>query len=957
MNHFRCWSILAITVTLLSGIALLGCPDTTVTTGALAVQILPTGALQAGAQWRLDGGEWHDSGELVSELDAGAHAITFKPISNWLTPPQQSVLIQSGQTAGATGQYAINLAQAVTLFGGQTVSAESAGDELFASYVRTSDLSGREEARKQLRQAVTDFVANGGSLTAIKQRSNAISCRFYSDKEVNNRYTRKHPSYAGWEELEHTNLILFINGVNVGLPGFIEDAFALEDVLESLDTSQDLGFLALWVPGGTPDIDTIAAGDQALLQWIATIPNATGYPAIEQDVAEHLLLLQAAGHNVILVPHSTGNVPIYEALNAMTTQRSAFNVIETGSNTGPLPTGLTAQHRIDITNDAVAKLSTQYGTGDLLLRNSTWTIQESLFYVVGKNLATWSDTSPLAVLLTNHSFIGSYLQDSSKTVIQNKTTQYCVPVVRAMAINTGASTTTSLNVTLNNNCLGIPTEYMASETEDFSTSTGWKTYAGGPSFTLSSGEGTKTVWFKVRTEFGRESAAVQDSITFNEPHPVLSVTPSTKSVTAAAGTTSFNVINSGTGTMNWTAAVSSGDWIHITTGASGSNDTGESQSVQISYDANTVQTPRTATILVTSTGTTGSPIVVSILQAAMVPDQPILSVTPLSRNVNATAGTTTFAIANTGTGSMTWSTTVTNGTWLRVSGTTSSTITVAYDANTDVVNSRTGTIRITATGATGSPIDVTVVQEAADNGSHPAGTVRTFAGIEFVWCPPGVFKMGSPSSEVGRSSTEDPQHTVILTRGFWMSKYECTQQQWTDIMGSNPSMFQGTAYGETDNFPVEEVSWTNVQTYISKLNTAYPGLNFRLPTEAEWEYACRAGKTTRFYWGDDPNYTYISLFAWIADNSFDRTHACGGKAPNNWNLYDMSGNVQEWVQDWFGTYSAGSITNPTGSLTGTTRVMRGGCWYYDDDSCRSAKRRNLSYAMRNNYTGFRLAKY
>ena len=957
MNHFRLWSVMAMTITLLLGVVLLGCPEPTVSTGALVMQIVPSAAAQAGAQWRVDGGEWQDSAEIVQDLDVGSHAITFKEVSGWLTPPQQSVLIQSGQTRAATGKYAIALTQAVTLFGGQTVSAEDAADELFASYVRTSDLLGREEARSQLRQAVTSFVANGGSLTAIKQRSNAVSCRFYSDKEVTDRYNRKQPTYAGWEELEHTNLIVFVNGVNVGLPGFIEDACALEDAIESLRNTQDLGFLALWVPGATPDIDAITTGDQALLQWIATIPGSAGYPTIQQDVAEHLLLLQAAGHNVVLVPHSVGNVPIRAALNAMTTERSAFNVIETGSNASAQPTGLAAQHRIDIADDAVAKLSTQYGSGDLLSRNSAWTLQESLFYAVGKNLPTWSDAGTLAVLLTNHSFVGSYLQDSSKAIIQAKTTQYCVPVVGALAINTGASTTTSLNVTLNNNCLGIPTEYMASETQDFSTSTGWKTYASNPAFTLSSGEGTKTVWFKVRSEFGRESEVAHDSITFNEPHPVLSVTPTTKSVSAAAGTTSFNVANSGTGTMNWTAAISSGDWIHITAGTSGTNDTGESKSVQISYDANTVETPRTATILVTSTGTIGSPVVVSVLQAAMIPDQPILNVTPRSRSVSASSGTTTFAITNTGTGSMSWTTAVTSGTWLRVASASANAFTVAYDSNVDVVNSRTGTIRVTAAGATGSPIDVTVVQDASNSGSHPAGTIRTFAGIDFVWCPPGVFKMGSPATETGRSSAEDPQHTVILSRGFWLSKYECTQQQWTDIMGSNPSLFQGSAYGDTANFPVEEVSYSNVQTYIGKLNTAYPGLNFRLPSEAEWEYACRAGTTTRFYWGDDPNYTYIAIFAWLADNSADRTHACGGKGHNAWNLYDMSGNVLEWVQDWYGTYSAGTVTNPTGPLTGTTRVLRGGSWYYDDDSCRSAMRRNTSYALRNNYTGFRLAKF
>jgi len=223
--------------------------------------------------------------------------------------------------------------------------------------------------------------------------------------------------------------------------------------------------------------------------------------------------------------------------------------------------------------------------------------------------------------------------------------------------------------------------------------------------------------------------------------------------------------------------------------------------------------------------------------------------------------------------------------------------------------------------------------------------------------------MGSPTNEVGRYDTEGPQTTVTLSRGFWMGKYEVTQGEYLAVVGKNPSYFStNNGFAEDLSRPVERVNWQDATNYCALLTAQErlagrlpAGAAYRLPTEAEWEYASRAGSTTRFSYGDDPDYTELTHYAWYTANSGGTTHAVGGKLPNRWGLYDMSGNVWEWCSDWYGNYPGGSVTDPQGSGSGSYRVFRGGGWYdYGGRLCRSAYRYSLYPSIRSYSLGFRV---
>ena len=248
----------------------------------------------------------------------------------------------------------------------------------------------------------------------------------------------------------------------------------------------------------------------------------------------------------------------------------------------------------------------------------------------------------------------------------------------------------------------------------------------------------------------------------------------------------------------------------------------------------------------------------------------------------------------------------------------------------------------------------TVVNETITLNNDIAATEETIllpgnVPMVMVWCPAGTFMMGRYPGEQDSFSYESPQHQVTLTKGFWMGKYEVTQAQWLTLMQTNPSLFTGIP-----NRPVDRVTWDETQTFISALNALGEG-TFRLPTEAEWEYACRAGTSTRFYWGDDREYTQIENYTWYQANSESVTHTGGLKLPNAFGLFDMTGNVFEWCQDNYESYTSDAATDPTGPATGLGRVFRGGAWYTDSYP-RSAARYYGSVTSRDGDCGFRLVK-
>ena len=210
---------------------------------------------------------------------------------------------------------------------------------------------------------------------------------------------------------------------------------------------------------------------------------------------------------------------------------------------------------------------------------------------------------------------------------------------------------------------------------------------------------------------------------------------------------------------------------------------------------------------------------------------------------------------------------------------------------------------------------------------------------DFIWIKPGTFQMGSPETEDDRDDDES-LHEVEITHGFWLAKAPVTVLQWISIMGEKPCEWIGEQ-------PVTNVSWDDAQAFIAALNRREPGAGYRLPTEAEWEYACRAGTTTARYWGEDisPEHArYATTYGGDEVCSFP---------PNPWGLYDMLGLVWEWCEDEYGFYAQNTGPDPTGSVE---RVLRGGCWAFSDWFARSAQRLAIPPDIRYAYGGFRLAR-
>jgi formylglycine-generating enzyme required for sulfatase activity len=232
--------------------------------------------------------------------------------------------------------------------------------------------------------------------------------------------------------------------------------------------------------------------------------------------------------------------------------------------------------------------------------------------------------------------------------------------------------------------------------------------------------------------------------------------------------------------------------------------------------------------------------------------------------------------------------------------------------------------------------------------------------LEMVWIPAGTFLMGRPPGGYG-TEYEDPQHEVTFSSGFWMGECELTKRQWTAVMGNAPWSGEEHVLDDAHSAAVC-VSWNDAQAFVAQLS-AYTGLTFHLPSEAEWEYACRAGTTTRFYWGEDASYRDVDDYAWFRDNAWDGdedyAHIVGTKLPNAWGLYDMSGNAWEWCEDdWHGDYT-GAPTDGAAWVDWprhSSRARRGGGFDTSASGCRSAWRDSTGSLALGYTTGFRVAR-
>ncbi|MCP5251083.1 MAG: formylglycine-generating enzyme family protein [Burkholderiales bacterium] len=227
----------------------------------------------------------------------------------------------------------------------------------------------------------------------------------------------------------------------------------------------------------------------------------------------------------------------------------------------------------------------------------------------------------------------------------------------------------------------------------------------------------------------------------------------------------------------------------------------------------------------------------------------------------------------------------------------------------------------------------------------------------FRWIEPNSFRMGSPEDEAGRYDNET-QHQVNLTQGYWLADTACTKELWEAVKQLNPNIFF-----EGKKQPIENISWNDVMHFFDQIEEKHPELKLRLPTEAEWENACRAGTETAFHFGSDitlDQVNYRGIWKYETDKwgegVLKKTTEVKSYPPSAWGLYEMHGNVYEWCQDWYGEYPSEPVIDPQGPDTGNYRVLRGGSWFNNGRNCRSALRDFLDPSYRLNYTGFRLVR-
>jgi formylglycine-generating enzyme required for sulfatase activity len=247
---------------------------------------------------------------------------------------------------------------------------------------------------------------------------------------------------------------------------------------------------------------------------------------------------------------------------------------------------------------------------------------------------------------------------------------------------------------------------------------------------------------------------------------------------------------------------------------------------------------------------------------------------------------------------------------------------------------------------------------ANTSNAQPPKELTNSIGMKLVLIPRGKFMMGSPESEQGRKEDEN-QHEVTISKDYYLGVTEVTQGQYEKVMGTNPSYFQrqGVRKSDTSTFPVEHVSWEDAVEFCKKLSSLSDEKNvgrmYRLPTEAEWEYACRAGSKTAYFFGEDSK--SLGDYSWFGANSYSMMHRVGMLKPNAWGLYDMYGSVWEWCSDLYGEYPQGPVSNPSGPTEGYHRVRRGGSFDLPGGCNRSASRFRDTPSWQLVNSGFRVA--
>ena len=263
------------------------------------------------------------------------------------------------------------------------------------------------------------------------------------------------------------------------------------------------------------------------------------------------------------------------------------------------------------------------------------------------------------------------------------------------------------------------------------------------------------------------------------------------------------------------------------------------------------------------------------------------------------------------------------------------------------------TIAAVVLAALGS-LALATAQEPAQAGGNTNSLPKEFTAdlgrgvkMEMILIPAGEFLMGSPDSDRAAANDEKPQHRVRITQPFYLGKYPVTQEQWMAVMGNNPSHFQNPKN------PVEWVSWEDCLQFLRQLNEKVGMGKWQFPTEAQWEYACRAGSTTIYCFGNDES--ELGDYGWYDKNSGGRPHPVGEKKPNAWGLYDMNGSIWQWCRDWYdpGYYAHSPMDDPAGPATGTERVSHGGCWFSPARSARSANHGRIEADHHGSHLGFR----